>query len=134
MKMMFFGIAAFLCCGASCSLNTNLPIFNGTTIEIINESDYEIEVFVNGNPVKEEMKNCNTRNARLKKGDTATLSLRNWNNTSVTVSISVKGWYTHGEFAGAARKQIYLYTNSYSSYSDSWIVTNQTFSKKDCDW
>jgi len=112
---------------SGCSLvkiNTNIPLFYDYSFEVINASDYELEATANGEKLVFRFDD-DLKSAKLKPGQSATIRFQNYSGYTSETTVSVKGWYPHGEFVGAATTKIYIAGNR--KQSDSWIVRNDDF-------
>lgn len=79
------------------SISTNIPPLNGSgyKLTVINSSDYEIALVVNGEQMEFEFPNGH-KSLRLKRGQTALLEFTNWGNRHKEVSLVAMAWSSHG--------------------------------------
>lgn len=100
MRKFFFSVilAATFPLVSGCSINTNIPLFYGagTTVEVINNSDYAVSITVNG---YQQTFECRDENGRTKEspmlmpnGPSGVMHITNWSGYGQRASLAVRGW------------------------------------------
>ncbi len=126
----FLLLVAALVLSSGCSLvsvhTSNFPLFSsGYSVHVVNESDYEIELFQNGCQLTFEFESGATTQ-RLKRGQSTLIRVRNWGDRSVEVSITAIAWKSDSnELIGTAYTKLYVQAGS--SQTDVKPIRNQTF-------
>jgi hypothetical protein len=109
------------------SVSTNIPFLNGsgTTLEVVNASDYEVSLTVNGDPQRFEFLNSPPTD-RLKPGQSAVISRTNWNRQAKELTIVAKAWCEE-EMVGVTYRKMYVYNNY--NQSGAWTLCDEDFVK-----
>jgi len=117
-------VSSLSCDSVSMSINTNLPLFNRSSFEIVNTSDYYLEVSVNGRKTNFKTDDGNIIGA-LPPAESASIFFWNWSSYSAEASITVKAKNKKGKLVYAAYKKIWIYYNY--RQAEVWIVSDETF-------
>lgn len=114
------------------TVKTNIPFFYGYSYEIVNASDYQISVTANGWQQKFQYSSSGKVSEMIAPGASITIPIKNWSETTLEATITIKGWNEDGSLAGATTRKVYIYGNR--SQANTWIVRNNTITSNGWWW
>ncbi|MEK9186467.1 MAG: hypothetical protein AAB885_02660 [Patescibacteria group bacterium] len=109
-------------------LDTNIPIFSSSpnySLEIINLSEYDLEISVNGSQVTFGQGGEET--PRLNPGQRTALRLSNWSEWSSEISVSLTA-LKKDRVVGATYGKLHVYRNG--AQSNVWRIYNEHFDRQ----
>lgn len=97
-KFLIFTLALCLASVGGCSLVTissNIPMVGGFTYEIVNLTDHYLTVAVDGQLTAVDIEGLDDLQPGLMPGQSGRISIRNWSDQSVEVTVTVKAYASH---------------------------------------
>lgn len=115
------------------SINSNIPFItgSGTIIEVVNASEYDLTLSVNGVSQEFEFpateKSATRRSDRLRSGESVAIRIRNWSGQGGEVIIVAKAW-AGNEFIGTTVAKTHVAYNY--QQADAIMITNEAFRER----
>ncbi len=133
--VVILSILALLASLTGCGLvriNTNIPLFSsGTVIEVVNGSEYDIVLSVNGHQQKFEFPDDRKADL-LKPSESAVICVRNWSGSGYSTEVMmVAKAFSCGEFIAVSTAK--AWAHSYGpghQQAEAWVITNADFPER----
>ncbi len=103
----------------------NLPGLSYHVLEVVNKSDYELEITASGERVRFESENETSE--RLLPTQTGVIRFRSFSQYGSDASVAIKAW-KKGRLVEAISGKVYVH--AYGSHSSVWIVRNEDFNRQ----